>query len=201
MPFAFWIFTFMISYLKGSLLSKTSKTITLLVNNIGYQIFVPASLLAKVKIGETIELHTHLRHSEDAMTLFGFPNPEELRFFELLISISGVGPKTALGVLDAAKLSDLKKAILRDDPAILYKVSGIGKKTAERIVVELKNKLDSLPVSETEIDLSTSDTEAFDALLSLGYSERDVRDALKKLPPDITKMEDQIKQALKYLGK
>ncbi|HOZ36921.1 MAG TPA: Holliday junction branch migration protein RuvA [bacterium] len=191
----------MISYLKGSLLSKNSKAITLLVNNIGYQIFVPATLLSKVKVGEDLELYTHLRHSEDAMSLFGFILPEELRFFELLITISGVGPKTALGVLESAKMSDLKKAILRDDPAILYKVSGIGKKTAERIVVELKNKLDALPVSEKEIDLSESDTEAFDALVSLGYNERDVREALKKLPPDAIKMEDQIKQALKYLGK
>ncbi len=191
----------MISYLKGSILAKTAKTITLLVNNVGYQIFIPATLLKKIKIGTELELYTHLRHSEDAMSLFGFSQPEELRFFELLITISGVGPKTALGVLEAAKMSDLKKAILRDDPAILYKVSGIGKKTAERIVVELKNKLDSLPVSETEINLSDSETEAFDALVSLGYSEKDVRDALKKIPPDITKMEDQLKSALKYLGK
>jgi len=191
----------MISYLKGTVLSKRSKNLVLLVNNIGYQIFVPSTLLEKIKIDQELELHTHLRHSEDAMTLFGFTSQEELRFFEILITISGVGPRTALGVIEVAKLSDIKKAILRDDPALLYKVSGIGKKTAERIVVELKNKLDSLPVSEKEINLSDTDTEAFDALLSLGYSEHDVRDALKKIPPETIRMEDRIKSALKYLGK
>ncbi|NMC51409.1 Holliday junction branch migration protein RuvA [Candidatus Kuenenbacteria bacterium] len=191
----------MISYLKGSILSKNSKSLVLLVGNIGYQIFAPTTLLQKAQINSELELYTHLRHSEDAMSLFGFETQEELRFFEILITISGVGPKTALGVLEVAKLSDIKKAILRDDPAILYKVSGIGKKTAERIVVELKNKLDVLPATEKELNLSDTDTETFDALISLGYNERDVREALKKIPPDIIRMEDKLKNAFKYLSK
>lgn len=191
----------MISYLKGTILSKNSKAVTLLINNIGYQVFVPQTLIAKVTLGDEVELYTHLRHSEEAMNLFGFDRREELQFFELLITISGVGPKTALGVIEVAKLSDIKKAILRDDPSILYKVSGVGKKTAERIVVELKNKLDSLPVGEKEINLSDSDTETFDALLSLGYAERDIREAIRKIPAELTRMEDKIKHTLKYLGK
>ncbi len=191
----------MISYLKGTILSKTNKTVTVLVNNLGYQVFIPQTLINKIIIGDEVELFTHLRHSEDAMSLFGFKSREELHFFELLITISGVGPKTALGVIEVAKLSDIKKAILRDDPSILYKVSGVGKKTAERIVVELKNKLDSLPTGEKEINLADTDTETFDALLSLGYSERDVREAIRKIPGQLERMEDKIKSALKYLGK
>lgn len=191
----------MISYLKGMILSKTNKTVTVLVNNLGYQVFIPQTLLNKIIIGSEVELFTHLRHSEDAMSLFGFKSREELQFFELLITISGVGPKTALGVIEVAKLSDIKKAIFRDDPSILYKVSGVGKKTAERIVVELKNKLDALPTNEKEINLADTDTETFDALLSLGYSERDVREAIRKIPADLERMEDKIKSALKYLGK
>lgn len=191
----------MISYLKGTILNKNAKSITLLVNQIGYRVFVIQTLIQKLKTDQEIELYTHLRHKEDSMDLYGFKTKEELEFFELLLTISGVGPKSALGILEVATLSNIKKAILRDDPSILYKVSGVGRKTAERIVVELKNKLDSLPASEKEISLDDSDTEAFDALLGLGYPERDVRQAIKQIPEDISKTEDKVKKALKFLGK
>ncbi|PIP29164.1 Holliday junction branch migration protein RuvA [Candidatus Kuenenbacteria bacterium CG23_combo_of_CG06-09_8_20_14_all_39_39] len=135
------------------------------------------------------------------MSLFGFASQEELRFFELLLTISGVGPKSALGILEAAKLTDVKKAVLRDDPSILYKVSGIGKKTAERIVVELKNKLDLFPATEKQIALDDSDSEVFDALVSLGYADTDIRQALKQLPADTAGVEAKIKSALKFLRK
>jgi Holliday junction DNA helicase RuvA len=191
----------MISYLKGKILSKSTKSITLLIGQVGYRVFIPQTLLEKIKAGQEIELHTHLRHSEDAMSLYGFKTKEELEFFELLLTISGVGPKSALGVLEVASLAQIKKAILRDDASILYKVSGVGKKTAERIVVELKNKLNSLPLGHKEIKLDDSDMEAFDALVGLGYSEADIRSALKQLPENITKTEEKIKQALKFLSK
>lgn len=191
----------MISYLKGTILNKSAKSITLLINQIGYRIFIPQPLLPKIKVTKEIELYTYLRHKEDSMDLYGFKTKEELEFFELLLTISGVGPKSALGVLEVATLASIKKAILRDDPSILYKVSGVGKKTAERIVVELKNKLDSLPATEKEISLDDSDTEAFDALIGLGYSDRDIRQALKQLPENISTTEDKVKKALKFLGK
>ena len=191
----------MLSYLKGSILSKSNKSIILLVNNIGYKIFLPAKLLDQVKPGDEIELHTYLRHKDDEMSLYGFSSPNELQFFELLISISGVGPKSALGVLEVAKLIEIKKAVLRDDPSILYKVSGVGKKTAERIVVELRNKLDDMPINEKGIKLDDSESEIFDALSSLGYSDLQIREALRQIPGDLTKMEDKIKHALKYLSK
>ena len=191
----------MISYLKGAILNKSSKSITLLVNDIGYKIFVTQNLLEKLKPETEIELHTFLRHKDDSMDIYGFKTREELEFFELLLTVSGVGPKSALGILEVASLPQIKKAILRDDASILYKVSGVGKKTAERIVVELKNKLDSLPITDKKIPLADSDTEVFDALVNLGYQERHVRQALKHLPEDITNTEDKIKRALKYLGK
>ena len=191
----------MISYLKGTILNKNIKSITLLVNQIGYRVFITQPLLQKIKVEKEIELYTYLRHKEDSMDLYGFKTKEELGFFELLLTISGVGPKSALGVLEVATLSSIKKAILRDDPSILYKVSGVGKKTAERIVVELKNKLDSLPVGEKEISLDDSDTEAFDALAGLGYSDHDIRPTLKQIPEDITQTEEKIKKALKFLSK
>lgn len=191
----------MISYIKGEILSRQEKYIILLNNNIGYKIFATSKLLEKLKPGDDIELYTYLKHTEDNMSLFGFTSPDELAFFELLISISGVGPRTALGVLEVAKLNDIKQAILRDDPSILYKVSGVGKKTAERIVVELKNKLDDLPSTGKEIKLDSESAEVFDALSSLGYSDSQIRTALKSIPEDIIKMEHRLKHALKFLGK
>jgi len=191
----------MISYLKGKILNKNPKAIILLVNNIGYKIFVPKNLLEKIKPEEEIELYTYLRHKEDEMSLYGFKIKEELQFFELLLTISGVGPKSALGVLEVAKLADIKKAIIRDDASLLYKVSGIGKKTAERIVVELKNKLEALPQTGEEINLTDSDTEVFDALVGLGYKEKDIRQALRQLPPALETTNDKIKHALRFLSK
>ena len=191
----------MITYLKGTILAKQPKFIILLVNNIGYKIFVLQPFLKKIKLNQELELYAHLRHTEDNMSLFGFASQEELRFFELLLTISGVGPKSALGILEAAKLTDVKKAVLRDDPSILYKVSGIGKKTAERIVVELKNKLDLFPATEKQIALDDSDSEVFDALVSLGYADTDIRQALKQLPADTAGVEAKIKSALKFLRK
>ena len=191
----------MITYLKGTILAKQPKFIILLVNSIGYKIFALQTFLKKIKLNQELELYTHLRHTEDNMSLFGFATQEELQFFELLLTISGVGPRSALGILEAAKLTDVKRAILRDDPSILYKVSGIGKKTAERIVVELKNKLDRLPATEKQIALDDSDSEVFDALVSLGYADTDIRQALKQLPEHTAGVEAKIKSALKFLGK
>lgn len=199
------IIFFMISYIRGSVLTKNQKSIILLVGQVGYQVFVPQTLLQKIKTGVELELYTHLKHSEDSMSLFGFISAEELKFFELLLTISGVGPRTALGIMEVAKISDVKKALLRDDPSLLYKVSGIGKKTAERIVVELKNKLDDLPIPVGSLPAlrqeDDSDTEVFDALLGLGYLERDLREIFKRLPENITTSEEKIKTALRLLGK
>jgi len=191
----------MISYLKGKILAKNQKSVIAVVHDIGYEIFVTENFLEKIKVNDEIELHTYLKHDEDNMALYGFRDKEELLFFKLLITISGVGPKTALGVLEVAKLADIKKAILRDEPSILYKVSGVGKKTAERIVVELKNKIDALPMTEKEISFGDVNSEVFDALVSLGYAQTDVREALKQMPERVEKMEEKIKKALKILGK
>ncbi len=190
----------MIRFIRGEVINKNKNFITILCGQIGYRVFVLPKLLEQIKIKQTTELHTHLRHKDDSMDLYGFKQLENLEFFELLLTISGVGPKSALGILEVASLTQIKKAILRDDASILYKVSGVGKKTAERIVVELKNKLDNLPVTEKEIALTDDETEIFDALVSLGYQEKNIRQALKQLPVDINKTDEKIKFALKYLG-
>jgi len=191
----------MISYLSGIIKFKNSKSITLDVQGVGYELFLSLPALEKIKIGEQKDFFTHLYVREESMELYGFESQEEKKFFELLISVSGIGPKTALQTLSVAKLLEIKKAILRDDPSLLRKVSGIGNKTAERIVVELKNKLEDMPIGEEKINLSATDSGAFEALQTLGYSNQEIREALRKIP---TEMEDEnkiIKQALKMLAK
>jgi len=189
----------MIAFLTGTVKYKNNRSLVLEVNNVGYEIFVSAALLEKLKPEEKITFYTHLHVREDAMELYGFATVEEKAFFDLLISVSGVGPKSALSVLSLAKTEEIKKAILRDDPSLLRKVSGIGQKTAERIVVELKNKLDQLPVGKEKIDLSVADAGAFDALMSLGYSPSEVREALRQIAPEIKDENEIIKQALKKM--
>ncbi|MFH1668267.1 MAG: Holliday junction branch migration protein RuvA [Candidatus Komeilibacteria bacterium] len=188
----------MISYIKGTTKYKTDKYIILENNQIGYQISVPEILLAGLKEGAEIELYTHQYVKEDALDLYGFASMEELNFFQHLISISGVGPKSGLAVLSIAKISDIQQAILKGDPTLLKKVSGIGTKTAERIVVELKNKVGAM--SGAELSTSNSDLEIIDALEALGYRMPEIRTAIRELPSDITDTQAQIKAILKIIN-
>jgi len=191
----------MISFLSGTVKQKSEKSVTILVAGVGYEIFLSQLTLEKIKIGEAREFYTHLHVREDLMELYGFNSAEEKGFFELLISVSGIGPKSAMAVLAVAKLSEIQKAILRGDPSLLRKVSGIGQKIAERVVVELKNKIESMPISGEKIDLSYGSNGAFEALQGLGYSSEEVRSALRTVPPEIEDENEIIKLALKGLGK
>ena len=190
----------MISYLKGLVIQKTDKFIVLDVNNVGYQIYLNAQTLDKTTRNAELSffIHTHVR--EDALELYGFISWDELEFFSQLIQISGVGPRTALAVLSLAPLDDIKKAVVHGDPEILQKVAGIGKKTAERIIVELKEKIAfTLPVDSKGFT-NVGDTDVIDALMSLGYKEREIRQILPKLPEGVTDLSQRIREALKILG-
>jgi len=191
----------MISYLKGQIKNKNQRSLTLDINNIGYEIFLPLSFLERLKIGEVKELFCHLHVRQDVMELYGFETIEEKNFFELLITISGVGPKSALQVLTIAKINEIKKAIVHGDPTLLRKVSGIGQKTADRIIVELKDKLENLALSEQDIKSINDDHGVFEALQGLGYSEREVREVMRRISTNLTDENETIKQALKMLGK
>ena len=198
----------MISHLKGKIILKTEKFVVIDVGGIGYKVACPAdvlfelgknSLTALGTRNET-EFWTHLHVREDALDLYGFLKREELEFFELLISISGIGPKTALGVLSVSTIPNLRKAIATGETSLLTKVSGIGRKIADKIILELKDKI--IPSDEEKnAPSATAESEAMDALISLGYSERDARESLKKMPKNIGKTGDIIKMALKELGK
>ncbi|MFZ2621491.1 MAG: Holliday junction branch migration protein RuvA [Minisyncoccia bacterium] len=186
----------MIGHLKGTIIHSDLKSIILDVSGVGYKIYTNTTNLETEK-GKIVELWTYLAVRETALDLYGFSTKDELDFFELLISVSGIGPKSAIGILSIATLQNLRHAISSGDTSHLTKVSGIGKKNAEKIVIELKDKLVGLYA-----DMSHSmkgDVDALEALKSLGYGEREAREALKKADGDTT--EKKVRSALKNLNK
>lgn len=191
----------MISYLEGKILEKDEKFFTINVSGVGYKVFSHKSVLLKVpEAGHNAKVWTHLYVREDALDLYGFLDPDELEFFEVLISVSGIGPKSALGILETAPVMSLKQAIVSEDETFFTKVSGVGKKTAQRLILELKTKL-----SKKVVPLKGSDSEqvgeALEALISLGYKERDARKVLQEIPKEIKGVEAKIKAALRVLSK
>lgn len=186
----------MISKLKGVVEHKDDKFIILQVGGVGYKIFLASDLLEKTRESANISLWTYLAVREDSLTLYGFEEKEGLDFFEMLISISGIGPKTALGVINAATIPTLKKAVSTEDISHLVKVSGIGKKIAEKIILELKGKFSR---EESEISLK-DEIDTLEALKSLGYSQNQAREALKQVDKSVTGPSERVKQALKILG-
>lgn len=189
----------MIAHLSGRVLSHGEHTLILAVQGIGYLIHTTNSILAQYSVGSSLALHTHLVVRETALELFGFEKAEEVRFFELLIGVSGVGPRSALAIMDLADIDSLRGAIARGETSYLTKVSGIGAKSAAKIVVELKDKIGDLPAGEGEI--TSDDTDVIDALTALGYSLPEAREALKLIPTDVIGTNDRLREALKMLGK
>ena len=184
----------MISYLKGRVLEKDLNYLILENNGIGYKVFVVPEIM-EAKIGDTVAMFIYHKVSEDGQSLFGLSDFNSLKFFELLITVSGVGPKAALSILSAAKADSVRQAIANQDAAVFTRISGIGLKTAEKIIVELKNKIGSPGFQGAAVS-----SDAFDALISLGYNQREVREALKKIDSALPS-QNQLKEALKILAK
>lgn len=190
----------MIGSIRGKITLKTDKFILVETGGVGYKISISPDTLSKApKIGDEIFLfiHTHVR--EDAFVLYGFLNQEELDFFEMLINVSGIGPKGALAILGIASIETLKRAIGTGDTSYLTKISGIGKKTAEKIVIELRDKVSDKMKDEKGGASMQGELDALEALKSLGYSQNEARDALKKVTPDAN-TNTKIREALKILG-
>ncbi len=186
----------MIGYLKGNIVAQDLKSVILNVSGVGYKIYTNTAILEGLKSKEA-EFWTYLAVRENALDLFGFGTKEELEFFELLISVSGIGPKSAMGILTIATISNLRHAISTGDISHLIKVSGVGKKNAEKIVIELKDKIQGLTGDMTYSN--SSDVDALEALKSLGFGEREVREALKKVS-DTSDTGEKVKKALKLLS-
>lgn len=191
----------MIAQIIGKIVHKTEKSIIVNAGGVGYQIFVSTDVLTNSKpVGETTELWTYMAVRETAIELFGFETIDEKKFFELLLSVSGIGPRGALSILSIAPMETIKKAIGSGDTAYLTKVSGIGKKTAEKIVVELRDKLSALGHNDESGSLR-DESDVLEALQSLGYSLAQARNAVKQVDITVTETNTRIKEALKILGK
>ncbi|HEU5114856.1 MAG TPA: Holliday junction branch migration protein RuvA [Candidatus Paceibacterota bacterium] len=189
----------MITHIKGTVIAKEERSIVVDTHGLGYKVFVTGAAIDKAREGAEISLWTYLAVREDAHTLFGFLSKDELDFFELLISVSGIGPKTALGILNVSSVTNIRKAVSTGDTSHLTKVSGVGSKIANKIVLELKGKLGAEYAGE---GISLRDeVDALEALKALGYGHKEAREALKEIDPTITDTGERVKKALKALGK
>jgi Holliday junction DNA helicase RuvA len=188
----------MFSTLQGTITSVGKRTLTINLHGVGFEVFGSARLLGQAAVDQEVTLHTHLHVREDALELYGFLSADERDFFRQLISISGVGPKSALGVLSVASTQEVKQAVASGDASLLTRVSGIGRKTAERIVVELKEKLAAEVLASAG---STTDGGVLDALMQLGYTLNEAREALNHIPAGEAPIDERLKAALKALGK
>lgn len=188
----------MISTLRGQIQEVSDDFIVLDVNGIGFKVNVSFLSLSKIKKEEKIKLYTYLHVRENILALYGFLDSVEAEFFEILIGISGIGPKAGLKILNAVSVEELKQAISSGNTSILTKISGIGKKMADKITLELKNKIE--PLSKTKYTDQTL-VDALDALIKLGYSSREAREALQDVSKSAKTTEDKVKWALKNLGK
>jgi Holliday junction DNA helicase RuvA len=197
----------MISHLSGTLEHIDQTHIVIDVNNVGYKVNVPASVLSRLpKPGEKIKLFTIQVVREDNISLYGFLNKEERSLFALFLSVSGIGPKLAMALLSGFPIDRLVSAIAQGDAALLSSISGIGRKTAERIIVELKEKIGkayAIKPSEMTAGIkgeSTLVSDAISALISLGYSPREAREAILRIDAQkFSSVEEIIKDALKGL--
>lgn len=192
----------MIGRLSGRLIEKQPPQIIVDVQGLGYELDVPMSTFYNLPgLGESITLFTHLVVREDAHLLYGFGSDDERRAFRQLLKISGVGPKLALSVLSGLSVADLAQTVAMQETGRLTKIPGVGKKTAERLVLELRDKLDHSPsVSATADSPKANSGDVLNALLALGYNDREAQWALKQIPNDLS-VSESIRQALKQLSK
>lgn len=190
----------MISLLTGTIVSTSSTGLVLMTQGgVGYDVSTTRVFASEQSVGDVCTLNTYLKVSEQALQLFGFSSIEERAFFQLLLSVSGVGPKSAMNILALGSVDEIQAAISREDATYLSAVQGIGKKTAERMVVELKSKVSKLADTDTSHPSSAAIAEVIDALVSMGYDKGEVRNLAKHLEGDDT--EKLLRKALTLLVK
>lgn len=184
----------MIAQLTGKVIEREDKALIVDVGGIGYRVFVSSVLREQTKVNATVTIRIYHHISESDQVLFGFASGEHLKYFHLLLSVPSIGPRTAMNILDVASPQVLGQAVAEDDKTLLTKIAGIGKKTAERIIVELKGKL---PVLASSRVAGAIQQEAVEALVSIGYSPAQARTAVAKLPASIKTVEEAVRQVLK----
>ncbi len=189
----------MISLLRGRVVEIADNYSIVDVSGVGYKVFATSDTIHQLKKDSDATFWTHLAVREDAMDLYGFLSKKDKEFFELLITISGIGPKSALNILSLVAPDTLASAIRSGSTAHLVKVSGIGRKTAEKIVLELRDKIGRVHEGEMPVGMS-SDADTIEALKALGYDQDEAREALKKVSKELTDTGAKVKAALKLLS-
>lgn len=188
----------MIAYIKGTVIEKDSQTVVVDVNNIGYEVFITTKAIEQATVGSEQKYYTYHSVKENAEELYGFNSLAGKRLFELLISVQGVGPKAALAILSLSDTETVRNAIANSDSAFISKAAGVGKKTAERVAVDLHDKvgLTTNTDSSTAINVASANNEALDALIALGFNLNDSTALLKDVPNDLP-VAEQVRLALK----
>lgn len=192
----------MIASIYGTVTTKEADHVIVVVNGIGYQVFAPHTTLEKSLLETEVSLHTRLIVREDSLTLYGFTTTGERNLFDILLSVSGVGPRMALAILSTMSIDHLRNAVASERPELLTRVPGIGKKTAQKILFELKDKLpvglDAVPVGGPADDLTTDVT---DTLIALGYSVVEAQAAVQSIPRNAPEnVEERVRIALQYFS-
>lgn len=192
----------MIASISGIIHSFGKDHVVLGVGGVGVRIFVPRNVLERIESpGRTLRLHTHLIVRETELALYGFESEEDLKLFEILLDVNGVGPKVGLAILSTLSPDVLKGAIAREETAVLQRVPGIGKKTSERIMFHLRDKLDLTVDAAAMPFVSDVDADVIDILTSLGFSIVEAQTALQNIPRDATGMDTRVQLALQYLDR
>ncbi len=193
----------MIARLQGKLEAIAADSVIVNVNGVGFQVFLPTSTLSTIgNIGKEVKLYTHLHVREDILALYGFGSADELRLFQILTSVSGIGPKLGLSMLSAMNTDQLTMAIATGNADLLTTVPGIGKKIASRIVLELKDKIGAGWITTQVTEIAQENTDVLGALISLGYSAAEASRAVASLPGSGNlSLEEKIKLALQYFGR
>lgn len=200
----------MIAFIRGEIAAIEDNCVILENNDIGYHIFMPTSAIEGIlRVGEEVRINTYLHVKEDVMQLYGFLTRDDLGLFKLLLNVNGIGPKAALGILSALSADDLRFAVLSEDVSSISKAPGIGKKTAQKLILELKDKLDLEDAFEQKLENNQGDfqavtgtdprTEAVQALVALGYSSSHALGAVKAVAQEIEDVEQILKAALKNM--
>jgi len=184
----------MISFLTGAIHHKDLDAVTILINGVGYKVVVTASVLNKLAVGDEVELYIHSHIRDDVFDLYGFLSKEELALFKLLISVSGVGPKTGMLVMDKGAAS-IRQAIVKADIGFFTLIPRLGKKNSQKIIIELKNKIGG--AADLDLQGGSETNELVEALKAMGYSLSEAAAMIKNMPDDLEKLEEKIKWTLK----
>ncbi|MBP7831648.1 MAG: Holliday junction branch migration protein RuvA [Candidatus Pacebacteria bacterium] len=193
----------MIAFVKGTIADISDRSVIIETQGVGYEVATTTDTLAGASmagLGSELALFTHLVVREDSMELYGFKTRQELTFFQMLITVSGVGPRSAIAIVSLGSIDSIQRAIGSGDATYLTSVSGIGRKTAEKIIIDLRDKLAALGHTAASGEMS-GDADAIEALMKLGYSREEARDAIKRVPTTAVSTNDKIREALKYIGK